>query len=170
MITTEYVKTMAAYGAWQNRSVYAAASTLDDAERRRDRGAFFGSIHGTLNHLLWGDEIWMSRFAGTPPPKSPTIAGSVGQIDDWQDLGRARIAFDGLIANWADEVDPGWLSGTMTWFSVAAGREIRAPHTLLVMHMFNHQTHHRGQVNAMLTAAGASPEDTDLMLLAVSGD
>lgn len=168
MITTDYIKTMAAYGAWQNRSVYAAANGLDDAERRRDRGAFFGSIHETLNHILWGDEIWMSRFAGTPAPKSPTIPGSASQIEDWQELGRARVAFDGVIANWADGVDAGWLSGSMTWHSVAAGREITAPHTLLVAQMFNHQTHHRGQVNAMLTAAGTSPDDTDLMLMALS--
>lgn len=170
MITTDYLKTMAQYGAWQNRSVYAAANTLNDPARRLDRGAFFGSIHETLNHILWGDQIWMSRFAGTPAPRSPTIPGSASQIDDWQELEQARIAFDGVIANWADDVDPGWLAETMTWFSVAAGREISAPHTLLVTHMFNHQTHHRGQVNALLTAAGASPEDTDLMLLALSED
>lgn len=170
MITAEYIRTMAEYNAWQNESQFAAAGTLDDGERRRDRGAFFGSIHETLNHLLWGDQIWMSRFAGTPEPKSPTIPGSVDQIDDWGDLKRERVAFDGVMANWAGEVTQDWLEGTLTWFSVAANREISAPLGLLVTHMFNHQTHHRGQVNAMLTAAGAKPDDTDLMLLALRGD
>ncbi|MFT5486412.1 MAG: putative damage-inducible protein DinB [Paracoccaceae bacterium] len=167
MITAEYIRTMAEYSAWQNESVFGAADTLDDAERRRDRGAFFGSIHATLNHLLWGDQIWMSRFAGTPEPKSPTIPESVDQIGDWEELKRERISFDGVITNWADAVEPKWLGGTLTWFSVAANHEISAPLGLLVTHMFNHQTHHRGQANAMLTAAGAKPDDTDLMLLAL---
>jgi uncharacterized damage-inducible protein DinB len=167
MITPEYAQTMARYAVWQNQSVYAAADTLSDAERRQDRGAFFGSIHNTLNHILWGDQIWMHRFAGTPSPKAPSIPDSVAQIDIWDELRRERVSFDGVISNWADDLTSDWLAGTMTWYSLAAEREISAPHSLLVTHMFNHQTHHRGQVNAMLTAAGAQPEDTDLMLLAI---
>ncbi|MEX2455600.1 MAG: DinB family protein [Rhodospirillaceae bacterium] len=167
MITAEYVRTMAAYNRWQNRSVYAAADTLSDSERRADRSAFFGSIHGTLNHLLWGDQIWMSRFAGTPAPKAASIPESPGQIEEWEALKRQRVAFDEIIVGWAREIDPDWLGRTMTWFSVAVKREVSAPHKLLVAHLFNHQTHHRGQVHAMLTAAGASPDDTDLMLLAI---
>jgi len=167
MITPEYVQTMARYAQWQNESVFSAADGLSDAQRREDRGAFFGSIHHTLNHLLWGDHIWMHRFAGTPAPKAPTIPESVEQIASWEELKAARISFDGVIANWSANVSPEWLGETMTWYSVAAEREISAPHSLLVTHMFNHQTHHRGQVNAMLTAAGAEPDDTDLMLLAL---
>jgi len=170
MITAEYIQTMAKYGAWQNDSVFAAADTLNDAERRQDRGAFFGSIHGTLNHLLWGDQILMSRFAGTPDAKSLNIPGSTDQIDNWEDLKRERRSFDGVITNWAEKLDPDWLDGSLTWFSIAADREITAPLGLLVAHMFNHQTHHRGQANAMLTAAGAKPDDTDLMLLALRND
>lgn len=167
MITQKFVQTMARYGQWQNESVFTAAGGLTDAERRQDRGAFFGSIHETLNHLLWGDQIWMHRFADTPAPKSSTIPGSSAQIDDWTSLRRERAAFDGVISTWADDLSSDWLAGRMTWFSVAANREISAPHGLLVTHMFNHQTHHRGQANAMLTAAGATPDDTDLMLLAL---
>lgn len=167
MITPEYAETMARYAKWQNQSVYAAADSLTDADRRRDRGAYFGSIHRTLNHILWGDHIWMHRFAGTPAPKAPTIPESTDQIDNWDELKRERNSFDDVIANWAADLSPDWLAGTMTWFSVAANREISAPHALLVTHMFNHQTHHRGQVNAMLTAAGARSDDTDLMLLAI---
>lgn len=166
MITPEYLRTMAAYNKWQNRSLYAAADTLDDAARRKDRGAFFGSIHATLNHLLWGDQTWLSRFAGTPGPRATSISASPEQIGAWEDLKRERISFDELIVGWARDIDADWLNGTMTWVSAAAGREISAPHGLLAAHMFNHQTHHRGQVHAMLTAAGAKPDDTDLMLLA----
>lgn len=165
MITTDYVRTMSRYGTWQNESVFGAADGIGDAARRENRGAFFGSIHATLNHLLWGDQIWMSRFAGTPAPDAPTIPDSVSQIDDWEGLKSERIAFDAVIRDWADGLDAAWLEGSMTWYSVAAEREITAPHGLLVTHMFNHQTHHRGQANAMLTAAGAKVDDTDLMLL-----
>ncbi len=165
MIAPEYVRTMAAYNAWQNDSLYAVVGTLSDSDRRRDRGAFFGSIHATLNHLLWGDQIWMSRFAGTPPPRAGTIPDSPSQVEDWEALMRERKAFDGVISEWADGISTEWLGGDLTWHSQAAGRELSAPRALLVAHMFNHGTHHRGQVHAMLTQAGARPDDTDLMLL-----
>ena len=103
----------------------------------------------------------------TPAPKAPTIPESVEQIASWEELKTARISFDRVIAKWSADVSAKWLGETMTWYSVAAEREISAPHSLLVTHLFNHQTHHRGQVNAMLTAAGAKPDDTDPMLLAV---
>ena len=77
MIDADYARTMARYTAWQNESVINAASGLDEAARCADRGAFFGSIAGTLNHLLWGDRIWMNRFAGIDEPKGATIRESV---------------------------------------------------------------------------------------------
>ncbi|KAB2912851.1 MAG: damage-inducible protein DinB [Hyphomicrobiaceae bacterium] len=165
MITPAYVQAMAAYNRWQNRNLYGAADRLSDEERKAPRGAFFGSIHGTLNHLLWGDQIWMSRFAGTPAPKAASIVLSVGQHEDWAELGRERAAFDETIMGWADRLDAGWLRGDLTWFSGAAGREITKPRALLVAHMFNHQTHHRGQVHCMLTQCGLKPGDTDMPLM-----
>jgi uncharacterized damage-inducible protein DinB len=71
MISPAYVVTLAAYNRWQNENLFDAAQTLADVERRRDRGAFFGSIHGTLNHILWADEFWMGRLVGRPHPKTP---------------------------------------------------------------------------------------------------
>ena len=97
MITTDYVRTMSRYATWQNESVFCAADSLDEAARREDRGAFFGSIHATLNHLMWGDQIWMSRFADTPSPQASTIPESVSQIEDWEVLKTEQIAFDGVI-------------------------------------------------------------------------
>ncbi|WP_376988790.1 DinB family protein [Bosea sp. R86505] len=164
MIDTSYVRTMARYNAWQNRSLFTAASTLDDAARRQDRGAFFGSIHGTFCHLLWGDRMWLSRFAGTPKP-TQRIHESADLVADWDDLVAQRQAFDGTIAEWARDMSVEWLAGDLVWFSGATQREMRKPRALLVVQLFNHQTHHRGQVHAMLTAAGAKPDDTDLMLL-----
>lgn len=167
MIGTAYVRTMARYNAWQNRSLYAAAAALDDVARRQDRGAFFQSIHGTLCHLLWADRMWLSRFAGTPKP-AVRIHESAGLITAWDDLVVERQTFDATLTDWADTLSQDWLSGDLTWFSGATQREMSKPIGLLVTHMFNHQTHHRGQVHAMLTAAGAKPEDTDLMLVEVA--
>lgn len=162
MITVDHVRTMARYNAWQNRSIFAAAGGLDDAARRAERGAFFGSIHKTLCHLLWGDQIWLSRFAGTPPPAVPDIPRSVELCAEWAELATERQRCDAMIGAWAAALDPAWLVGDLTWYSGAAGREVSKGRALLVVHLFNHQTHHRGQVHAMLTAAGARPGPTDL--------
>jgi uncharacterized damage-inducible protein DinB len=164
MISPAYIRTMAAYNAEMNRRLYAAAGRLSDAERRQPRGAFWGSIHGTLNHLLWGDQQWMSRFDNWLKP-DVAIKASAGLIDDFATLRAAREKADADISRWAAKVDDAWLDEDLTWFSGAANREIRAPIRLLVTHFFNHQTHHRGQVHAMLTAAGEETGDTDLFLL-----
>ena len=165
MITPGHVRAMAEYNRWQNQSIYGAAEGLDDAARKAPRGAWFGSIHGTLNHILFGDQIWMSRFAGTPKPKAAGIPDSVGMYESWDDLKRERAAFDEVILDWAGRLPAAALDGDMTWFSGAVGRELTQPRWLLVTHMFNHQTHHRGQVHCMLTQAGAKPHATDLSLL-----
>jgi uncharacterized damage-inducible protein DinB len=162
MITSDYVRTMASYNRWQNESLYGAADKLTDAQRKEQRGAFFGSIHGTLNHLLWGDQMWMSRFAGTPKPKAAGVSSSSAMYEDWDELTRERRAFDQAIAAWADRLDSAWLEGDMTWHSRAIGREMTSPKWLLVTHLFNHQTHHRGQVHCMLTQCGVKPGATDL--------
>jgi len=164
MITPSYVRTMAAYNAEMNRRLYAAASRLSDEERRRDRGAFWGSLHGTLVHILWGDRQWMSRFDDWQRPTTP-IKESRGMIDDYGELAAARIEADAAIERWAQKVDEAWLNADLTWFSGAAQREISAPKRLLVTHFFNHQTHHRGQAHALITAAGEKTEDTDLFLV-----
>ena len=164
MITPAYVRTMAAYNAEMNRRLYDAANRLGDAERRATRGAFWGSIHGTLVHILWGDAQWMSRFDNWERPATP-IKQSDHFIADWADLCAAREKGDADISRWAGTVDEAWLGGDLTWFSGAAGREIRAPKRFLVAHFFNHQTHHRGQAHAMLTAAGQQTSDTDLFLV-----
>ncbi|TFH21432.1 MAG: damage-inducible protein DinB [Myxococcales bacterium] len=162
MISPEYVRTLADYNRWQNESLYGAAAGLPEEERRRQRGAFFGSIHATLNHVLWADQIWMSRLVGSTPPPAPNIAASTTQFERWEDLERERRAYDEVIVRWAEGVTAGSLEGELSWFSKAMGRDLTHPRWLLVTHMFNHQTHHRGQVHCMLTAAGRKPDDTDL--------
>jgi uncharacterized damage-inducible protein DinB len=161
MITAPYIQAMAAYNAEMNRRWYAAAGRLTDAERREERGAFFGSLHGTLCHILWADRLWMHRFAGWERPpvgqkESPRM------IADFMELSAARLTADAAMEDWAATVTQDWLDGELAWFSGSMQRELRQPRALLVVHMFNHQTHHRGQVHAMLTALGEKTGDTDL--------
>ena len=168
MITPEWCRMLAAYNAEMNRRLYAAADRLSDAQRREDRGAFFGSVQGTLSHLLWGDAMWMSRFDGWERPAG-SIEESPGLHADWEALKVARTAADARIEGWAARVAPDWLAGEMRWFSGAVGREMTRPVAVLVTHFFNHQTHHRGQVHALLTGLGQSTGATDLPFILPTG-
>jgi uncharacterized damage-inducible protein DinB len=164
MIAAPYVRTMAAYNGEMNRRLYDAAARLTDEERRRDRGAFWRSLHGTLNHLLYGDIAWMSRFAGWPPPQVP-LKQSDTLYAEFAPLHAARAETDARIIAWAADVTDAWLAETLRWFSNSAQREFAMPRWFLVAHLFNHQTHHRGQAHALVTAAGQDTGDTDLFLL-----
>ncbi|WP_255564193.1 DinB family protein [Mameliella sp. CS4] len=168
MITPEYCLVMARYNAWQNRQVKRAFGALDDAALVKDRKAFFGSILGTANHLLWGDMIWMSRFSDTPRPEggikeSPALTASRG---DWE---IARFRTDADILLWAEQLRAVELAGELSWYSGAVGRNVSKPMALCVTHMFNHQTHHRGQIHAMLTAAGVAAPVSDLAFMPEEG-
>lgn len=164
MITPAYVRCMAAYNSEMNRRCYAAAARLSDARRREDGGLFWGSIHSTLNHLLWADTMWMSRFDGWDKPARPLI-DSGRLIADFTDLAASRVVADARIEAFAQDQTTASLAGSLSWWSGAAQREIVAPKTMLLMHMFNHQTHHRGQVHAVLTRHGEDLGDTDLFLV-----
>jgi len=164
MISAKYCATMARYNQWQNSSLVAASAGLDDAGRLQDRGAFFGSIQRTFSHSLWGDTIWMAKFDGGDPPAG-SIQDSPTYIQRWDDFVTARAAMDTRILAWADELTDADLDGDLTWWSGALGRETSRELAVCVAHFFNHQTHHRGQIHAMLTAAGQSPDDTDLFMM-----
>jgi uncharacterized damage-inducible protein DinB len=152
---------MAQYNAWQNNGLSVIVAAMDDAELRADRGAFFGSIFETLNHLLWGDLLWMSRFDGGLS-LDPSIKDSTSVTQSPAEWAKQRAQLDVRISGWADAVTQADLTGDIAWHSVAVHREISKPKTVCIAHFFNHQTHHRGQVHAMLTAAGQKPSDTDL--------
>jgi len=162
MISQDYTRMMARYNRWQNESLVNAAEALDATERQRNRGAFFGSIMGTFSHLLWGDTIWMSRFDGGAPP-AIGIPDSPVFCTDWAAFRANRIAMDARIIDWSDVGSD--LGADLTWYSGALGHEVSRPLALCVVHFFNHQTHHRGQIHAMLTAVGARPDDTDLFVM-----
>ncbi|MFN3447342.1 MAG: DinB family protein [Roseococcus sp.] len=161
MITPAYCRAMAAYNSEMNRRLYGSAARLEEAARRLDLGAFFASLHGTLCHILWADRVWMHRLAGWERP-AQGIPDSPGMIGDWEALRAARAEDDARIEAWAEALSPDALAGELTWFSGAARREMTKPRWLCVAHMFNHQTHHRGQAHALLTRLGAAPGDTDL--------
>lgn len=162
MISPGWVRMMARYNAWQNSGLRRELENLDEAEAGRDRGAFFGSILGTANHLLWADAIWLSRFAGHPKPPGG-IAESVSLTPDVAAWSERRLALDAAITDWAEGVAE--VAGTLSWYSGALGRDVTRDRAMLYTHFFNHQTHHRGQVHAMLTAAGARPDATDLFAM-----
>lgn len=161
MISREYCVTMARYSQWQNREMLKVLEALSLEDLMKERGAFFGSILGTLNHVLWGDKMWMSRFDWEPAPEggiedSPKLTPTLAA---W---GAERFRTDGRIRIWADKLKAVDLVGDLTWFSGAIGQEISKPKAHCIAHMFNHQTHHRGQVHAMMTQAGLRPAATDL--------
>ena len=106
----------------------------------------------------------MSRFSGWDKPAG-TLKQSAQMYDDFDELRAARQGADTRIETWAATVNDDWLERPLVWFSGAANREVTAPRTRLVAHFFNHQTHHRGQAHALITAAGEKTDDTDLFLV-----
>lgn len=167
MILPAHVQLMARYNRWMNQKIYAACEQLSDAERNADRGAFFKSIHSTLNHLLWGDYMWLGRFTrdSALAKAYPKAVLGTDIHADWDDLKTARIAMDEDIQAWAAQVDETWLAADFSWYSGLTKSQRSKPAWLLVTHFFNHQTHHRGQVTTLLAQQGIDPGDTDLMLM-----
>lgn len=161
MISADAARFMAQYNAWQNQSVLQWASSMSDEERRRDRGVFWGSVMGTLNHVLWADTVWMHRLTGSPKPEAG-LKQSGAFTEQWEMLTRERRRMDNAIQTWTAGLQDVDLSGDLSWYSGALGRDMVHPRWRLVLHMFNHQTHHRGQLHAMATGAGLRPDDTDM--------
>ncbi len=165
MITPEYCRSMARYNAWQNRQYADQLRGLSLTDLTRDRGAFFGSILGTLSHLVWADQAWMARF-------DPSVDGPVGDVAESVSLcptlgvwSAERHHLDGKIIHWAGALRAVDLSGDLAWHSASTGGAMRVPLAACIAHMFNHQTHHRGQIHAMMTAAGLTAPVSDLFLL-----
>ena len=140
---------LARYNEWANRRIYAAAAALSEADYRAEGGAFFGSVHGTLNHLLVGDRIWMRRFTGEGP-----IQTKLDEIlyDDLASLRSEREAQDRRIIAYIDGLSEKQLGATFTYRTIVKPVDITQPLAPALSHFFNHQTHHRGQVHALLTA------------------
>lgn len=139
----------AGYNAWANEQLYQAAERLSDADYRSDRGAFFKSVHGTLNHLLVADRIWMRRFTGTGEAPSRLDAILFEQLAP---LREARRAEDLRISRYVDGLDDAALEGDVTYRTITNPSTVTQPLAPALDHFFNHQTHHRGQLHCLLTS------------------
>lgn len=158
MIDREYAITMATYNRWMNAKLYDAAAALSDAERREDRGAYFKSLQGTLEHLLSADNVWLYRFTGRSIDTLPMNA----VYQDYAALRAQRERVDEQLLAWAATLEPAWLAADFVYFSKAYNAYYVKPAWLLVAHLFNHQTHHRGQATTLLMQFGIDPGATDL--------
>lgn len=152
---------LASYNEWANRRLYDAAAGLADADYRANHGAFFGSVHGTLNHLLVGDRVWMHRFTGEGP--SPTRLDEI-LYDDFASLRAAREAEDARIMAYVGSLAPSDLDGTIRYRTISNPADIEQELKLALLHVFNHQTHHRGQVHCLLTRITDAAPSLDLIL------
>lgn len=171
MSVCEHVRLMASYNEWMNGQVYVAAATLPEEELALDRQAFFGSILGTLNHLVVADTIWLKRFCGhgagfeaLAPVKSLAMPTSLDQIlhPDLDSLRAKRRILDNVILALAAEVTENDLARTLHYTSTKGVPAAKNFFSVL-MHFFNHQTHHRGQVSTLLFQAGVDVGVTDLI-------
>lgn len=167
-MTPEHFVALAQYNRWMNEKLYAVASQLSDEERKRDRGAFFKSIHATFNHLLVADRIWMGRFVGAKLEGGDIGPGGIRSIEqelytDFDELRRERAKTDAEIESWARELTADRLAGSLPF--VRRGVAFENPLWQAGLHLFNHQTHHRGQVTTLLSQAGHDPGVTDLFAM-----
>lgn len=159
-MTPDLARILARYNRWMNERLYEVCAGVPDDERKRDAGAFFKSIHGTLNHLLVADHVWMGRFVG-PPYVPPSLAHELHA--DFAGLREARERMDGRIEDWASTLAEEELAGTLHYRSIVNPAPRHCAMTLAVAHFFNHQTHHRGQLTTLLSQRGIDPGVTDLL-------
>lgn len=152
---------LAGYSEWANRRLYDAAASLDDADFRADYGAFFGSVHGTLNHLLVGDRVWMHRFTGEGP--SPARLDEI-LYEDFAGLRAAREQEDARIAAYVGSLALSDLDRTIRYHTISNPDDIEQELKLALLHVFNHQTHHRGQAHCLLTRITDAAPSLDLIL------
>lgn len=152
---------MADYNAWANGRLYGMARQLPDEQYRRDVGAYFKSVHGTLNHILVADLIWMRRLTGVgDPPRSLNAI----VFDDLPSLSTARQQLDQRIIAYVDSLSDAQLEETWDYRTLDGALQRQRRRETLA-HVFNHHAHHRGQAHAILTVLGVrEPDGLDLLL------
>ncbi len=149
---------LAQYNTLANRRLYEVCAQLSDADRKSIRPAFFRSIHATLNHIMVGDRIWLTRFEGKQIPSTGLDAIL---YEDFDQLWQVRVIEDERIETFAASLTTKFLNGTIHYRN-NAGKTCTDPADLLVAHFFNHQTHHRGQIHDMLTQTEIAPPSLDM--------
>ncbi len=167
MMSPEWLGASLRYNRWMNDKLCGLAATLSDEGRKRDGGAFFKSIHGTLNHLLLADRVWLARFKGVAAPDAHMAPG-IRSLDqelyvDFEDLRRERALTDEELTAWVSALTHEQLAAPLVY--MRRGQRQEAPLWWAVAHLFNHQTHHRGQVTTLLTQQGCDPGVTDLFAM-----
>lgn len=164
----------AQYNTWFNSRLYEVVASLAEEERQRDLGAFFGSIHRTLSHILLTDRMWLGRISKHPHgfrslEKTPLVfeIESLAQVlyPSFSDLAVQRRETDTAIEAWVAELTPEVLESDLS-YARSTGQAMVAPFWHVVAHLFNHQTHHRGQVTTLLSQLGRDPGSTDFMAIA----
>tara|TARA_R110000823_G_scaffold303527_1_gene424929 strand:+ start:994 stop:1542 length:549 start_codon:yes stop_codon:yes gene_type:complete len=173
MSLKNHFELLATYNQWMNSKIYEAAGQLSETDLAKDRGAFFGSILGTLNHILVGDTIWLKRFATHPSCVSslqevanlpnPTSLSQIA-FDDIGSFSENRAWFDRQIISWIAELTEEDLDFVLSYHNTK-GIPANRRYSSLVLHFFNHQTHHRGQVSTLISQAGVNIGVTDLLAL-----
>jgi uncharacterized damage-inducible protein DinB len=157
----DHLRRMARYNRWANRRLYAACARLPEAEYLRPRQAFFGSLHGTLSHILVADWIWLDRLEGRPPRG---LALDHRPFADLESLRVAREAEDARIIELVDGLGEAALAEDLIYRTVSTPQtEMRTPRHLCLLHMLNHQTHHRGQAHDQLSQTEVAPPPLDLI-------
>lgn len=169
----DYAVTMAAYNEWMNAKLYAAASDLPAGELAMDRKAFFGSIIGTLSHVVVGDTIWLKRFATHParhasldPVRELPDPAALDQIpfSKLDELCARRTMLDTVMRQWTAELSEEDLRHVLSYKNMKGVPATKLFAGLLVT-FFNHQTHHRGQATTLLSQAGKDVGVTDVVAL-----
>ena len=164
---------MSQYNQWMNSNIYKAASKLSTEKIKEDRGAFFKSILGTLNHIMVADLIWLKRFAQHPKQYAAlncvpelTNQTSLNQIlyEDFFALQQSRKEIDEIIINWCQEIEAADLNSNLEYTNTKGKRYIKNFGSL-IQHFFNHQTHHRGQASTLLNQYGIDLGVTDLLMI-----
>jgi uncharacterized damage-inducible protein DinB len=166
MLLIRQYQAMARYNRWMNDKLYALAAELSDEERKRPMGAFFGSIHGTLNHLLLTDRGWLARFGVGQAPRVRSLADELHA--DFDDLRRERAETDAALEGYAAALSPEDLERVLTYRTMA-GKSMAFPLWMALTHVFNHQTHHRGQITTLFSQLGRDPGVTDAIVV-MQGD
>jgi uncharacterized damage-inducible protein DinB len=159
-IMKAHFEQFAAYNRWANARLYQAALALSDTDYRRDVGAFFKSMHGTLNHLLVADRIWLKRLTGEGdhPARLDAIIH-----DDRRALALARADEDDRIVRYVASLDDALLDGLQE-YKTTSGKPFTQKRSHILAHLFNHQTHHRGQAHTILSiCTGREPPPLDLL-------
>ena len=166
-MNTGYFRQLAHYNAWANRRIYAAAAELSDGERKAKRSSFFGSIHATLNHILVGDRVWLCRLMARPLGRVVCKPDTITALDqelyaDFTVLQAARVSEDERLIAVVDSFEEADLADGLTYRNMA-GQDKRSPMVQVLAHLFNHQTHHRGQVHGLLSATTVAPPSLDMI-------